>query len=412
MKFRNLLAKVGLFGAFIFLASGFASAQRPAVAKAPRQEKLLNGLRLVMIDDGAADKVSLRVRIHAGSAFDPQGREGLMKLLAESVFPTPETMEFFTEDLGGTLDVVSNYDYIQVNATAKPSEFLRLLETVSTALKNPSIDKETVARLKQERLATLKEWEKDSGYIADNAVAARLFGTFPYGRPELGTAASIQKIDFADLRFAKDRFFGADNATVVISGNFDADLGYRAARRYLGAWLKSDTKIPATFRQPDEPDTKLAEVGSGTGEPVYRFAFRGVSKADKDWTAAEILSRIFAGRLASFQNAAVENRARLLPGVFVVSVASATPVESTAIAGLLGRSITDTEFAKAKDDVSAAVSKLNPDDRWLDADTYRIESKDTAKALQTVTLADVQRVSGRLLKNPMASVAVRPSANQ
>ena len=410
MKFRDLFAKNLIFGAFILLAAPLVFGQRP-VQKAPRQEKLLNGLRLIMIDVRTADKVSIRVRIHAGSAFDPQGKEGLMKLLAESLFQTAESREFFSEDLGGGVDVVSNYDYIQVNATAAPSEIARALEAVSTAVANPTIDKETVARLKQERLAIIDKAEKDNRYLADNAVLARLFGTFPYGRPELGTAASIQKIDFADLRFAKDRFFGADNATVVISGNFDPDLAFRASRRYFGAWLKSDNKVPATFKQPDQPDTKLVEVGSAAGSGVYRFAFRGVSRADKDWAAAEVLSRIYSARLASaYQSAAVENRARLLPGAIVITVESADPVDPVAIARSLSTAVTEAEFAKARDEASAFYLRTNPGDRWLDADTYKVGADEPAKTLQTVALADVQRVSDRLLKNPLVSVVVRPAS--
>ena len=75
-----------------------------------------------------------------------------MRLLANSIFPTPASREFFKEDLGGSLEIISNYDYIQINGTAKPSEFLTLLETVSQAVANPTIDKETTASLKKVQL--------------------------------------------------------------------------------------------------------------------------------------------------------------------------------------------------------------------------------------------------------------------
>jgi hypothetical protein len=54
------------------------------------------------------NKVTLKVRIHSGSSFDPQGREGVMKILAENIFPTPESRDFFKDDLGGSLEIVSN----------------------------------------------------------------------------------------------------------------------------------------------------------------------------------------------------------------------------------------------------------------------------------------------------------------
>jgi hypothetical protein len=46
-------------------------------------------------------------------------------------------------------------------------------------------------------------------------------------------------------------------------------------------------------------------------------------------------------------------------------------------------------------------------DRWLDVDTYGPPVAD-ARALQSVTLADVQRVADRLAKNPVATVIINP----
>src|SRR5436190_14386811 len=96
-----------LFRNIVFLllaAAALASAQK---LPEPRQERLLNGLKLLMWPDAKADKVWVKIRVHYGSAFDPQGKEGLMNLLANSFFPNENAQEFFTEDLGGSLEIVS-----------------------------------------------------------------------------------------------------------------------------------------------------------------------------------------------------------------------------------------------------------------------------------------------------------------
>src|SRR5688572_13368286 len=275
-----------LFYAFtlVMFQSAAVPAQKPAPG--PRQEKLLNGLKVLVWNTPGSEKVSLKIRVHAGSSFDPQEKEGVMKLLSESLFPTAEARNFFTEELGGSLEVVSNYDYIQINAEAKSSEFLPMLETVAQAITNPDLSKEATAALKTALLAAIQEAERDPAYIADRAVAKRLFGTFPYGRPILGTTASLQKIDFADLRFAKDRLLTADNATVAIRGNVDPSLALRAARRYFGAWLKSDKTVPSTFRQPDPPEASTVKVEvPGLANSEVRYAFRGFARSGKEFAA-------------------------------------------------------------------------------------------------------------------------------
>ena len=378
-----------------------APAQKPG-SQVPRQEKLLNGLKLLMWNDPSAPDVRVSIRIHAGSSFDPQGKEGVMRLLANSVFPTAASREFFKEDLGGTLEIISNYDYIQLNGTAKASEFLTLLETLSQAVANPTIDKETIAALKKAQLEELTVLSKDPVYVADQAAAKRLYGSFPYGRPQLGTVESLERIDFADLLFAKERFLSADNATVAISGNFNSDLGFRAARRYLGAWLKSDKRVPSTFRQPDDPDTKPLEISVPESSAVLsRRLRRGVARNDKDYFAAEVLSRLLSTRLGEKSGLMVANDAFVLPGAIVVRSSSTGPVEWP-------RSFTEDEVARVRTAVQSEYEKRSLADRWLDADTYKLTSvADDAATLQNIRLADVQRVADRLSKNPEVTVIVK-----
>ena len=142
-----------------------------------------------------------------------------MQLLADNIFPNDITREYFREDLGGGLEMITTYDYIEINATGKSDGLRTMLETLATAIANPNIDKETTGKLKAKLLEKVKLAETDPAYVADRAVAKRLFGTFPYGRPQFGTAGSLQKIDYADLIDAKQRFLTSDNATIALSGN-------------------------------------------------------------------------------------------------------------------------------------------------------------------------------------------------
>ena len=384
-----------------------AFAQRPG-GSVPRQEKLLNGLKVLMWTDPTATDVRVSIRVHAGSSFDPQGKEGVMRLLADNLFPTSGSREFFTEDLGGSLDVISNYDYIQVNATAKSSEFLTLLETLAQTVATPTIDKETTTALIKDLANKVAASEKDPAYVAEQAALKRLFGSFPYGRPQIGTRESLQRIDFADLIFAKDRFLTADNVTVAISGNFKSDLGFRAARRYFGAWLKSDKRVPATFRQPDAPDTKPIEIGMDAGSDRTAFALRSVSRGDADYAASLVLESVIRARAEKgFPNATIVHEPRLLPGVMVISV----PGSPGFPFALFSERVSEAEFTKARADVGAQYGRKSLLDQWLDVDTYRTTVAGDALAFEKMTLADVQRVADRLAKNPIASVVVRPSAS-
>ncbi|MEK7855238.1 MAG: pitrilysin family protein [Acidobacteriota bacterium] len=421
MKKRSAYFAIAVISLFITLAPS-AIGQTPSAT--PRQEKLLNGLKVLVFKTPSADKVSLKLRIHGGSAFDPQEREGVLKLLSESFFPTESSRSFFADELGGSFDVTCNYDYIQFDMTARSADFLTLIETAAQAMANPDLDKESTATLKAALLAKVKELEKDPAYIADRAVAKSLFGTFPYGRPEMGSSESIQKIDFADLLFARERLLTADNATLAISGNVDPNLVFRAARRYFGAWLKADKKIPSTFRRPDPPKAGTPVVDSPVANTSeFRFAARSLARNDADFYASKILQKIIEARFQKREGEKgfVRNDPRILAGSYVFGVsgwnlgrikkdgnAIALPVTDGYQNEFLKEPITQEEF----DTVNRMwIDRLNPNniaELWLDADTYKLTNPvpkeiDNAK---NVRIADVQRTLDRLRKEPFAFVLV------
>lgn len=421
MKNQNLFKKIVFIVVIvIILFTLVAPVIFSQAVGAPKQERLLNGLKVLMWSDGKADKVWVSIRIHAGSAFDPQGKEGTMQMLADNIFPNEASKEFFTDDLGGHLEITTTYDFIQIDASSKPESeaFLSMLETLAAAVSNPTIDKETTAKLRLYMLAKIKGTEGDVSYLADHASAERLFGTFPYGRPILGTTSSVQKIDFADLIDARERFLTADNATITVSGNFDRSLGFKAIRRYFGNWLKSDKKIPSTFRQPDEPPTAVLTLPSpDTTASAVRIAFRGTSRGEKDFASSMVFARVMQNRLKATQGGDVwvKNAVHTLPGVITIGTSSARAGAKgkldvlDAVTKALADPVLDAEFQSARAALQTEWATRRLETFWLDADTFRTgEPAADSRAIENVSITDVRTYAEKARKLPLVTVVVAP----
>jgi zinc protease len=410
----------------LLLVSAFCVRAGAQTFAEPEQEQLLNGLKVVLWQRPGDPNVLVKLRINSGAAFDLAGKEGTMALLGDVLFPDPATREYVAEQLGGQLAVSTNYDGIDVLVSGKASEFERIVELLRGALVTTQLTPETVARVREARIKQLSE-KTSSANIADRAIAARLFGNFPYGRSPGGSFESLSKIERADLMLARERFLTADNGTLVVIGGVAKLRVMRTLRQLIGPWQKSDRTVPATFRQPSPPDARVLLINqSGATTAEVRLAIRGLARSDRDYAAMSILSRIMQARLQAALPGVppslimVRHDAHVLPGIFVFGArvsAGGAPQIITAARYVMNSlvssqpSITELETTR-----SEALSELTPQtsqteriaDYWLDIETYKLPSLSTQiTSIRTITAADVQHVAIRLFKDAsMAAVAV------
>lgn len=398
---------------------------------APQQNTLLNGLKVLVFSDSSAEKVTIKLRIHSGAAFDPKDKMGVMALLGDIIFPTEQAKAFFVEDLEGSLDISTNYDYVQITATGKSDELLSMLETISNAVINPQITPETFKTISEARLKAINELEKNPAYLADQAVAKRLFGEFPYGRSIEGTTESLAKIDHADIIFAKERFLTSDNASIAIIGNVQSAFAFRAARQLFGGWVKADKKVPATFRQPDPPNVDFLPIEiADTEKTEMRIASRGIARNDKDYWLSEVLKNILQDKFRSVlseefrPDVSINNQANILPGMLEIKMSIPTTSfdkfsEELPKTGKIKDLISQADFEKTKTLVETEfnrklTNKISLADLWLDVDTYKTTSVlDQANSFNKMTFADLNKLGDRLLKDtPKVGIAVLKSENK
>ena len=96
----------------------------------PETQELLNGLKILFWPQPGSPDVLVKLRIHSGSAFDLSGKAGEIALLGDVLFPNPETLEFFTEQMGGKLTVSVNYDSITITMLGKAEQLNNILEVL------------------------------------------------------------------------------------------------------------------------------------------------------------------------------------------------------------------------------------------------------------------------------------------
>lgn len=424
LRRAGLAARLLLLVLLALLPAGQVAAQ--SVAE-PEREELLNGLRVLFQQRSSDPEVFIKLRIHDGAAFDTAGKEGLTALLSDALFPDPATREYVTEELGGRLDVTTNFDTIDVTLTGRAAEFERLLEVLRNAVLSPPLTADVLTRLRETRAKTVREISIAPATMADRAIATRLFGSFPYGRTVAGVPESLARIERADLLLARERFLNPNNATLVVIGGVQRLRIRRVLRQFLGSWRKSDRDVPATFRQPDPADSRTLLVNlAGMPDAEVRLAVRGLARADRDSATARVVAVLARERwLKSLPELKgrpvfVTHQAYTLPGDFrlgasVPATLAAQSIEKgrAVVASLAAAPPAAAELDFAKKEVVATLNSRAADsppalaDEWLNNETYQTTVADEIKTINALTPADVQRTAARLFRNaPVAAVAV------
>lgn len=386
-------------------------------AKEPEREQLLNGLKLLIWEQPGSPELIVKLRLNSGAAFDLAGKSGQMALLGDLLFPDAATIDYFTDELGGKLDVSVNYDSMTITMVGKASELEQVISVLRNALLSTQFTPEVITRMRDARIKSLRDATISPAMVADRAIATRLFGDFPYGRRPGGTPEDLARVDRADLMLAHERFLNSNNATLAIVGGVTRARAFRTVRQLLGPWRKTEKIVPTTFTQPKAVDARTLIVNVAGPTTEVRLAVRGVARSDADFAAATVLARVaqhrwqaLAPELAN-QPVFVRSDAYVLPGMFVMGATVGTDKTADALTNakkvleaLVTTPVTPAELDRAKSElvneavVIATKSEAVPDP-WLDADTYRLKGvQDVPAMLRSVTPADVQRVAARLFK--------------
>lgn len=386
---------------------------------------MLNGLSILLWPKPGSSEVLLKLRINSGAAFDLSGKSGQMALLGDLLFPDPTTVEFFTEEMDGKLEVAVNYDSTTITMAGKVAEFEQIVEVLRNALLATQFTPEVIARLREARIKTLRDTAVVPALVADRAIAARLFDDFPYGRLIGGTPEDLARVDRADLMLARERFLNSNNATLAIVGGVTRARALRTLRQLLGPWRKSENIVPTTFRQPKPPGSRALLVSVPGPAAEVRLAVRGVSRTDPDFYPAKVLAKLaqhrWQGLTPEMANQPVfaRSESHALPGSFVMGAAvnAQTAADSIANAKKVMESLVNTEATAAEldraktealNEISGSLAKPEAaPDPWLDVDTYHLSTtQDQLALLRSVTAQDIQRVARRLFKDTAIAAVI------
>lgn len=271
------------------------------------EHKLANGLRVVYVPSHDVPIVAVRLVVLAGAADPgaPTGVYSFMGAMLEQGTDKKTALEVSDafEAIGAQHGAGFDWDSGSLYAKVLKERAEKALELVAECALRPAFADAEIERYRSRRLAQLVQERSQPGAMAQNALAASVFGpAHPYGHPLAGAEADVKAIDRKKLQDAHKRAFVPGRLALVVAGDFDPAAMDKAVNALFGG-LKPQPSTRAKV-------AKVAPLAKPEGRLVFVdrpqapqsqvwLAQPGVMNDTKDRAPIVIMNEILGGMFSS-----------------------------------------------------------------------------------------------------------------
>jgi predicted Zn-dependent peptidase len=276
----------------------------PRLALPPITETdLPNGLRLLVVEHHELPVADLTLVVRTGYEADPRQHEGLASLTAallDEGTGTRNALQIADQQafLGVRLNTSAAWDMSTVSLHTPTAQLDSALALFADIVLNPTFPQAELDRLRLERQTLLTQMKDRPTAIADQAYATILFGEdHPYGRPTLGTEASIKRITQSDIRAHYQEYYRPNNATLIVVGDVrPADIQRRIAA-LMGRWQRRNILAPVVTKSPARsntlPRTTVFLIDkAGAPQSSIRVGMIGVARSTADYFPLLVMNTV------------------------------------------------------------------------------------------------------------------------
>jgi zinc protease len=204
---------------------------------------LPNGLDVILHTDYSDPIVALAIRYHVGSNREQAGHTGFAHLFEHMMFQKSENVgedQFFKliQDAGGTLnggtsnDATTYYEVVPKNALEKIlwMESDRMGYMINTVTSKAFAIQQNVVQNEKRQSYDNQPYGFTQWVIAKNLYPAG----HPYSWTVIGEMEDLKNATVDDVKSFHQKFYTPNNATLVLSGDFDIPTAKRLIEKYFG----------------------------------------------------------------------------------------------------------------------------------------------------------------------------------
>ncbi|WP_436517075.1 M16 family metallopeptidase [Ekhidna sp. To15] len=357
-----------------------------------------NGLDVVLHQDDSDPIVAVAIQVHVGSNREKPGRTGFAHFFEHMLFQRSENVPdggFFKniDEWGGTFNGGTGPDgtiYFEV----VPKDALEKVLWMESDRMGFFINAVSLASLEGEKPVVQNEKRqgvdnRPYGHTQSVILKALYPEGHPYSWTVIGELEDLQNATLDDVKEFYEKWYGPNNATLVIAGDIDKEGVKALVDKYFGEIPSRGIDTPMNPQPVTLDETKVIYYEDNFAQlPELRMTFPTVEQYHPDQWALNALGQILSnGKRAALYKAIVED-AEVAPGVSSFN-------RSSELAG----TFTIRIRANAGTDLDSVRAVVNDALIAFDRDGFNIKDLDRIKAsLETNFYNGISSVLGKAFR--------------
>lgn len=193
-----------------------------------KRVKTPRGAEAWLVEETTVPVIAVEIAFRGGAAQDPDGKAGLINLMA-TLFDegagdmNAETFQELLEEKAIELSFSANRDAVTASLRTLPENLDEAFRLLGAAFAAPLFDAGAVERMRGQLSAQIRRNALDPDDLAARTFYAEAFPGHPYGRPPRGTVESLAALTREDLLAVHKRLIARDNVVIGAVGAISAD---------------------------------------------------------------------------------------------------------------------------------------------------------------------------------------------
>jgi zinc protease len=266
---------------------------------------LKNGMKIIVNEDHRAPTVAHMIWYKVGAMDEQNGTTGVAHALEHMMFKGTKTLkpgEFSKRvaALGGRENAFTSKDYTAYFQQIEKSRLEQVMALEADRMANLTFDK---GEFEREIRVVMEErrWRTDDQPIPQlvEALDATAFFAHPYHHPVAGWMSDLKNMTVQDVESWYRHWYAPNNATMVVSGDVNAQQVFALAEKHFGKIPRRELPIRKPQIEPPQHGIKRVTVKAPAENPYVVLAFKAPTlrdvENDTDAHALDVLAAVLDG---------------------------------------------------------------------------------------------------------------------